>query len=222
MLYKITKDVNREREKNINSLNRKLPLWIVKSAQSSDRCVWGNMHRFCQSIVLCLFSYVVYLEIFQVFVWLWLVNFIIGLGQMTLAGAFGSYYWAFDKSRDVPTFPVSLSLARCVRYINNVHFQPFLYAPFLVICSPCGRLPWFEPLTEGSSQRHLHPGHSSSYHIIPAFFCCVILIGFGIEPFRFFRFRCLPFEHFKSLHINRLFFLCFCILIFDGRAQKKI
>jgi len=59
---------------------------------------------------------VIILEIFQVFMWLWVMNFIIALGQMTLAGAFASYYWAFDKSKDVPLLPVTFSLGRCVRY----------------------------------------------------------------------------------------------------------
>jgi choline transporter-like protein 2/4/5 len=45
----------------------------------------------------------------------WLMNFVIGLGQMTLAGAFASYYWAFDKNKDIPMFPLLGSLWRCFR-----------------------------------------------------------------------------------------------------------
>jgi len=48
--------------------------------------------------------------------WLWVMNFIVGLGQMTLAGAFASYYWAFDKRKDIPVFPVSSSFGRSLRY----------------------------------------------------------------------------------------------------------
>lgn len=59
--------------------------------------------------------YTIYLQIFCLFMLFWLVNFVIALGQMTLAGAFASYYWAFDKSKDIPTFPLLSSLGRCLR-----------------------------------------------------------------------------------------------------------
>uniref|UniRef100_S4RJH3 Choline transporter-like protein n=1 Tax=Petromyzon marinus TaxID=7757 RepID=S4RJH3_PETMA len=42
---------------------------------------------------------------------LWLMNFVIALGQCTLAGAFASYYWAFHKPRDLPALPVALIIA---------------------------------------------------------------------------------------------------------------
>ena len=35
---------------------------------------------------------------------------------MTLAGAFASWYSAFDKSKDVPMFPLAASFWRCLRY----------------------------------------------------------------------------------------------------------
>lgn len=60
--------------------------------------------------------YTIYLQIFCLFMLFWLVNFVIALGQMTLAGAFASYYWAFDKSKDIPTFPLLSSLGRCLRW----------------------------------------------------------------------------------------------------------
>ena len=87
-------------------------------ADSVARPTW-NCHQRC--ILKTVFfhnvrRFIILLEIFQVFVWLWLVNFIIGLGQVTLSGAFGSYYWAFDKRKDIPLFPVTSSLGRCVRY----------------------------------------------------------------------------------------------------------
>jgi len=49
--------------------------------------------------------------------WLWLMNFIIGLGQLTLAGAFASYYWAFDKKKDIPALPVLSSFGRSLRFV---------------------------------------------------------------------------------------------------------
>ncbi|RMX60176.1 hypothetical protein pdam_00010114 [Pocillopora damicornis] len=37
------------------------------------------------------------MQIYHLFGWFWLMNFIIALGQCALAGAFASYYWAWDK-----------------------------------------------------------------------------------------------------------------------------
>ncbi|ELU15407.1 hypothetical protein CAPTEDRAFT_224558 [Capitella teleta] len=61
-------------------------------------------------------DYTIYLQVFQLFMWFWIMNFIVALGQMTLAGAFASYYWAFKKPKDLPTFPVASSLWRSLRY----------------------------------------------------------------------------------------------------------
>lgn len=59
-----------------------------------------------------------YIFIFQLanaFVFLWLVNFAIALGQCTLAGAFASYYWAFRKPADIPPWPLFSSFGRAIR-----------------------------------------------------------------------------------------------------------
>ena len=48
--------------------------------------------------------------------WFWILNFIIALGQCTLAGAFASWYWAWDKKKDVPALPLMASLGRTLRY----------------------------------------------------------------------------------------------------------
>ena len=61
--------------------------------------------------------YSIVLQVFQLFMWLWLMNFIIGLGQLTLAGAFASYYWAFDKKKDIPALPVLSSFGRSLRFV---------------------------------------------------------------------------------------------------------
>ncbi|PKU40007.1 choline transporter-like protein 5 [Limosa lapponica baueri] len=60
-----------------------------------------------------------YIFIFQLanaFVFLWLVNFAIALGQCTLAGAFASYYWASRKPADIPLWPLFSSFGRAIRY----------------------------------------------------------------------------------------------------------
>ncbi|XP_070840760.1 choline transporter-like protein 4 [Chaetodon trifascialis] len=56
------------------------------------------------------------LQIYNVVAFLWCVNFVIALGQCTLAGAFASYYWAFTKPGDIPMFPLSASFIRSLRY----------------------------------------------------------------------------------------------------------
>ena len=37
------------------------------------------------------------MQVYHLFGWFWVMNFIIALGQCVLAGAFASYYWAWDK-----------------------------------------------------------------------------------------------------------------------------
>uniref|UniRef100_UPI0037E823EC choline transporter-like protein 4 n=1 Tax=Semicossyphus pulcher TaxID=241346 RepID=UPI0037E823EC len=56
------------------------------------------------------------LQIYNAVAFLWCVNFVIALGQCTLAGAFASYYWAFNKPGDIPMFPLSASFLRALRY----------------------------------------------------------------------------------------------------------
>ncbi|KAM3858183.1 choline transporter-like protein 4 [Diretmus argenteus] len=56
------------------------------------------------------------LQIYNAVAFLWCVNFVIALGQCTLAGAFASYYWAFKKPGDIPAFPVSAAFTRSLRY----------------------------------------------------------------------------------------------------------
>ncbi|RXN35046.1 choline transporter 4 [Labeo rohita] len=56
------------------------------------------------------------LQIYNVIAFLWCVNFVIALGHCSLAGAFASYYWAFSKPADIPTFPLIQSFMRALRY----------------------------------------------------------------------------------------------------------
>ncbi|WAR31023.1 CTL2-like protein, partial [Mya arenaria] len=69
-------------------------------------------------------EYTIYLQIYNLFMLFWLVNFCIALGEMALAGAFASYYWAFEKPRDIPTFPLCLKccfwcLEKFIRFLNR-------------------------------------------------------------------------------------------------------
>ncbi|XP_037544765.1 choline transporter-like protein 2 [Nematolebias whitei] len=61
-------------------------------------------------------KYLIGLQFYNVFLFFWCANFVIGLGQMTLAGAFASYYWASSKPKDIPKFPLFSSMGRALRY----------------------------------------------------------------------------------------------------------
>ncbi|KAK7940164.1 hypothetical protein WMY93_003490 [Mugilogobius chulae] len=61
-------------------------------------------------------KYLIGLQFYNVFLLFWCANFVIALGQMTLAGAFASYYWAFVKPGDIPTCPIFASMGRALRY----------------------------------------------------------------------------------------------------------
>uniref|UniRef100_A0A674DA34 Choline transporter-like protein n=1 Tax=Salmo trutta TaxID=8032 RepID=A0A674DA34_SALTR len=56
------------------------------------------------------------LQIYNGVAFLWCVNFVIAMGQCSLAGAFASYYWALNKPSDIPTFPLSQAFIRTIRY----------------------------------------------------------------------------------------------------------
>ncbi|XP_056315460.1 choline transporter-like protein 2 isoform X1 [Danio aesculapii] len=61
-------------------------------------------------------KWLIVFQFYNLFLFFWCVNFVIALGQVTLAGAFASYYWAFKKPDDMPAFPIFNSLGRALRY----------------------------------------------------------------------------------------------------------
>ncbi|XP_078387377.1 choline transporter-like protein 2 isoform X2 [Cetorhinus maximus] len=78
--------------------------------------------------------YLILFQFYNVFLFFWLTNFIIALGQVTLAGAFASYYWAFNKPADVPACPVFSSMGRALRYhTGSLAFGSLLLAIVQVI-----------------------------------------------------------------------------------------
>uniref|UniRef100_A0A8C6RV92 Choline transporter-like protein n=1 Tax=Nannospalax galili TaxID=1026970 RepID=A0A8C6RV92_NANGA len=56
------------------------------------------------------------LQIYGVLGLFWTVNWVLALGQCVLAGAFASFYWAFHKPQDIPTFPLCSAFIRTLRY----------------------------------------------------------------------------------------------------------
>ncbi|XP_045148111.1 choline transporter-like protein 5 [Echinops telfairi] len=63
-----------------------------------------------------LHQYITVFQIYNLFAFLWLINFVLALGQCTLAGAFATYYWATKKPEDIPPFPLFTAFGRAIRY----------------------------------------------------------------------------------------------------------
>uniref|UniRef100_A0A8C6YDF7 Choline transporter-like protein n=1 Tax=Naja naja TaxID=35670 RepID=A0A8C6YDF7_NAJNA len=79
-------------------------------------------------------QYLIVFQIFNTFMFFWLANFVIALGQVTLAGAFASYYWAFKKPDDMPAFPLFSSFGRALRYhTGSLAFGSLILAIIQVI-----------------------------------------------------------------------------------------
>ncbi|XP_042337660.1 choline transporter-like protein 5-B isoform X4 [Plectropomus leopardus] len=110
---------------------------VYKVTPTDDKCMYANLtcnpKTFSQTNITkvcpgsqCMFAfyggesvyhrYILVLHLCNLFVFLWLVNFTIALGQCTLAGAFASYYWALKKPNDIPPCPLYSSFSRAIRY----------------------------------------------------------------------------------------------------------
>ncbi|CAI5454560.1 unnamed protein product [Caenorhabditis angaria] len=75
-----------------------------------------------------------WLQLYNLFGFFWLSCFVTALGDIALAGAFASYYWARDKNRDVPTFPVYRALTRALRYnLGSIAFGSLIIAIVKII-----------------------------------------------------------------------------------------
>ncbi|XP_078285763.1 choline transporter-like protein 2 isoform X3 [Rhinoraja longicauda] len=78
--------------------------------------------------------YLIVFQFYNLFLFFWLVNFIIALGEITLAGAFASYYWAFKKPADMPRCPVTASIGRALRYhVGSLAFGSLILAIVQII-----------------------------------------------------------------------------------------
>uniref|UniRef100_A0A665UQF8 Choline transporter-like protein n=1 Tax=Echeneis naucrates TaxID=173247 RepID=A0A665UQF8_ECHNA len=110
---------------------------FYKVTSPDDKCMYANItcnpKTFSQTNITkvcpgsqCMFAfyggesvyhrYILVLHLCNLFVFLWLVNFTIALGQCTLAGAFASYYWALKKPNDIPACPLYSSFSRAICY----------------------------------------------------------------------------------------------------------
>uniref|UniRef100_A0A0N4UC10 Choline transporter-like protein 5 n=1 Tax=Dracunculus medinensis TaxID=318479 RepID=A0A0N4UC10_DRAME len=83
----------------------------------------------CRYVNLTRDNRIIYLQGYNLFAFFWLTCFISGLTDMILAGAFASYYWAFDKVKDVPSFPILRSFGRVLRYhLGTIAFGSIILA----------------------------------------------------------------------------------------------
>ncbi|OWF46136.1 Choline transporter-like protein 2 [Mizuhopecten yessoensis] len=97
-------------------------------------CSNGTTSNACDYLKNVEENFVMYAALFALFMFFWLLNFIIALGQLSLAGAFASYYWAFDKTKNVPTFPLAAAMWRAIRYhLGSLAFGSFILAVVAMI-----------------------------------------------------------------------------------------
>lgn len=88
-----------------------------------------NVGKLCEFVKYGGDQYIIAMQVFMVFMFLWIMNFIIALSQMTLAGAFASYYWAWNKPDDIPAFPLATALYKSLRYhLGSLAFGSFIIA----------------------------------------------------------------------------------------------
>ncbi|XP_063714645.1 choline transporter-like protein 2 [Symsagittifera roscoffensis] len=67
-----------------------------------------------------------YVHAYNIFMCLWLLNFVDAIGQCTLAGGYADYYWSRGKAGQLSTF---FSLFRVLRYhIGSMAFGSFIIA----------------------------------------------------------------------------------------------
>uniref|UniRef100_A0A452VM76 Choline transporter-like protein n=1 Tax=Ursus maritimus TaxID=29073 RepID=A0A452VM76_URSMA len=76
------------------------------------------------------------LQIFNAFMFFWLANFVLALGQVTLAGAFASYYWALHKPDELPAFPLFSSPLTSASLLSLLAAEN-KFAKFLMTCLKC-------------------------------------------------------------------------------------
>ncbi|XP_064802881.1 choline transporter-like protein 4 [Oncorhynchus masou masou] len=105
----------------------------------------SSAYPYCPSVRCIFFRYddtglfqqnLVYLQAFNVFAFLWCVNFVIALGQCTLAGTFASYYWAFSKPAEISPFTLSQCFIRTLQY----HVGSLAFGALLLTCFQLVRL----------------------------------------------------------------------------------
>nr|XP_006007253.2 PREDICTED: choline transporter-like protein 4 [Latimeria chalumnae] len=101
---------------NCNNISGEVPCDPMKFNSSNEGCQYLKCIFYKYNEEGLFQRNVFNLQIYNIIGFLWCMNFVIALGQCTLAGAFASYYWAFNKPGDIPFFAVSASFMRAIRY----------------------------------------------------------------------------------------------------------
>ncbi|CAJ0954226.1 unnamed protein product, partial [Mesorhabditis belari] len=84
-------------------------------------CVYVNVTRNNERIF--------WFQAYNLFAFFWLTCFVSALGDIALAGAFASHYWAVDKNKDLPTFPVLRALTFAIKYnLGSLAFGSLIIA----------------------------------------------------------------------------------------------
>ncbi len=73
--------------------------------------------------------WVTIIQAYNIFMGLWILNFIYGFGQTVLAGAFSTYYWASGNVSKLPTLPLLRSIFRTIFFhLGSIALGSFLIA----------------------------------------------------------------------------------------------
>ncbi|XP_040843183.1 choline transporter-like protein 5 [Ochotona curzoniae] len=105
-------------------------------------------------------QYISAFHVYNLFVFLWLANFVIALGQCALSGAFATYYWTGNKCDDIPPHPLFTSFGRALRY----HTGSLAFGSLLIA------LIQFYRIVLKYMDRHLKDSQSN---IAKFFHCCL-------------------------------------------------
>ncbi|GFR06390.1 choline transporter-like protein 4 [Trichonephila clavata] len=68
-------------------------------------------------------------QFYNLFGLFWALFFCVGVGQVSLSGAFASYYWTRDKTKNIPICAIGGGTYRCIRYhLGSIAFGSLLIA----------------------------------------------------------------------------------------------
>nr|KAG5694576.1 hypothetical protein BaRGS_032521 [Batillaria attramentaria] len=111
---------------SINTTSDGINYYLTRVPCDSNDTTLGSL---CDFVKYGGDEYIIPIQVFMLFMFLWIMNFFVALGQITLAGAFSSYYWAWNKPDDIPAFPLAWSLWRALRYhLGSLAFGSFIIA----------------------------------------------------------------------------------------------
>ncbi|XP_037084148.1 choline transporter-like 2 [Pollicipes pollicipes] len=88
----------------------------------------------CRFVQYEKFQVIPYLHAYNIFALFWTLFFLSAFGEMVLAGTFSSWYWTFDKSKDLPKTPLMDSTSRTFRYhMGTLAFGSLIIAIIRVV-----------------------------------------------------------------------------------------